>query len=62
MGNFLKGIEYPIFAGLGALLGLFVGAPVMALLSLAIPGLWAWSLVPCAIGALIGLVIAATIQ
>lgn len=59
MGNFLDGIQYPILAGVGALLGLFIGAPVLALLGLIWPVLWGpWLLAPVAAGAVIGLILA----
>ncbi len=62
MGNFLKGIEYPIFAGVGALLMLFTASPCLALLALIFPALWAWVFVPVAIGALFGLIVAFFIE
>jgi hypothetical protein len=59
MGSFIDFIKYPILAGVGALLGLFIGAPVLALLGLIWPVLWgAWLLAPVAAGAVIGLILA----
>lgn len=54
----LNGIQYPIFAGVGALLGLFVSAP-LCLVAIFIPTLWAYAFAPVWIGAIIGLVWAA---
>ena len=57
MGNFLDGIQYPIFAGLGALIGLFFGVPILGLLGIIWPALWgAWLFAPVAIGVLLGLI------
>ena len=42
MGNFLKGIEYPMLAGIGALLMLFTVSPGLAVLALFFPVLWGW--------------------
>ncbi len=58
MGNFLKGIEYPIFAGFGALLMLFTASPSLAILAIFFPVLWGWVFVPVAVGALFGLIVA----
>lgn len=59
MGNFLAGIQYPIFAGLGALLGLFVGVPILAALGFIWPSLWgAWLFTPVALGAVAGFIFA----
>lgn len=59
MGNFLDGIQYPIFAGLGALLGLIVGVPILAVLGFIWPALWgAWLFSPVAVGAVIGFIFA----
>lgn len=54
----LRGIEYPLFAGLGALLMLFTATPGLAVLSLFFPALWAWVFVPVGVGALVGLIFA----
>lgn len=59
MRNFLDGIEYPIFAGVGALIGLVIGTPVLALLGFIFPALWgAWLFSPAAVGAVLGLIFA----
>lgn len=51
MGNFL--------AGLGALLGLFVGVPILAALGFIWPSLWgAWLFTPVALGAVAGFIFA----
>jgi hypothetical protein len=63
MGNFLDGIQYPICAGLGACVGLFIGTPIMAALGLIWPALWgAWLFAPAAAGAVIGLIWASYIK
>lgn len=63
MGNFLDGIQYPIFAGLGALGGLAIGVPILALLGFIWPALWgAWLFSPVAIGAVAGFTFAGFIK
>lgn len=62
MGNFLQGLEYPMFAGLGALLMLFTATPVLALLAIFFPALWGWIFVPVAFGAVAGLIVARFIE
>lgn len=58
----LKVIEYPMFAGLGAIIGLAVGTPVLTLLALIFPTLWAWIFAPVALGVVAGLIFAALIK
>lgn len=58
----LKGIEYVIMAGAGAILGLVLGVPIMAALATFFPVLWPWILAPCGAGAVLGLVVARFIQ
>ena len=59
-GGFLRGLEYPLFAGLGAIVGLFAGVPVFLALGFLFPALWgAWLFAPVAAGAVIGLIFAA---
>ncbi len=53
-----RGIEYPMFAGLGALLMLFTVTPVLAFLAIWFPALWAWVFVPVAVGAGFGFLFA----
>ena len=62
MGNFLQGLEYPMFAGLGALLMLFTATPILALLAIFFPALWGWIFVPVAFGAVAGLIFARFIE
>lgn len=56
--SYLDGIEYPLLAGAGALLGLILGAPIVAVLALFWPALWGWVFAPCAVGAVVGLILA----
>ena len=58
----LKGIEYLMFAGLGAIAGLAIGVPILTLLALIFPTLWAWIFTPVALGAVAGLIFAAFIE
>lgn len=58
----MRGIEYPMFAGLGALLMLFTVTPVLALLAIWFPALWAWVFAPVAVGAGVGFVFAAFLK
>lgn len=63
MGNFLDGIQYPIFAGLGALIGLVIGVPLIAALGFIWPALWGvWLFAPVAAGAVIGFIFAGTLK
>lgn len=62
MGNFLQGLEYPMFAGLGALLMLFTATPVLAILAIFFPTLWGWVFAPVAFGAVSGLIFARFIE
>jgi hypothetical protein len=55
----LDGIEYVLFAGVGALAMLFTVTPVLALLAIWFPALWAWAFVPVGVGALAGFIFAA---
>lgn len=57
----MKGIQYPIFAGIGALIGLCVSAPV-CLAAIFFPSLWAYAFAPVWIGAIIGFVWAAFVR
>ena len=58
----MRGIEYLMFAGLGALLMLFTVTPVLAFLAIWFPALWAWVFVPVAIGAGVGFVVAVVVK
>lgn len=58
----MRGIEYPMFAGLGALVMLFTATPAIAVLALFFPVLWGWVFAPVALGAVIGLIVAAFIK
>lgn len=63
MGNFLEGIQYPIFAGLGALIGLVIGVPLLAALGFIWPALWgAWLFTPVAAGTVIGFIFAGMLK
>lgn len=58
----MRGIEYPMFAGLGALVMLFTATLAIAVLALFFPVLWGWVFAPVALGAVIGLIVAAFIK
>lgn len=53
----LKGLQYPFFAGLGAILALIFVSPVLAIIAIWFPALWPWVLSPAAVGAVIGLIL-----
>lgn len=54
----LKGMKYPLFAGMGALAGLFVSAP-LSLIAVFFPAVWVYAFAPVWVGAIIGFVWAA---
>lgn len=58
----LKGLEYPLFAGGGAIIGLFIGSPIIGILSIFFPALIPWIFAPVAAGAVIGLLAALKVQ
>lgn len=58
----MRGIEYPMFAGLGAILMLCTATPTLALLALFFPFLWGWVFVPVGVGAIAGLIFAALLK
>lgn len=49
----LSGIQYVLFAGLGALIGLAVSA-VIGVFAIFFPELWPWVFVPVGVGAVVG--------
>lgn len=54
-GNMLSGIEYPMLAGFGAIVGcLFI--PVLALVGIWFPAVFAWLWLPPVIGTAAGLI------
>lgn len=55
----MRGIEYPLMAGLGAIAALATATPILVVLALFFPALWAWVFVPVGVGAIIGLIAAA---
>ena len=55
----LRGIEYPLMAGLGSIVALATATPILAVLAIFFPALWAWVFVPVGVGAIIGLIAAA---
>ena len=57
----MNGIQYPIFAGIGALAGLCLSLPV-CVVAVFFPALWAYAFAPVWIGAIIGLVWAAFVR
>jgi len=61
-GDFLKGIEYPLFAGLGAILMMSTVSPILAALAFFFPVLWGWVFVPVGVGAIVGLIAAVFIK
>jgi hypothetical protein len=58
----MRGIEYPMFAGLGALLMLFTVTPLVALFAIFWPVLWGWVFAPVAIGAFVGMIVAVFVK
>jgi len=38
----MRGIEYPLMAGLGSIVALATATPILAVLALFFPALWAW--------------------
>ena len=54
-GNFMKGIEFPILAGFGAVIGIIVMIPI-AIASIWFPWLALWLWVPPVFGTIAGLV------
>ena len=58
----LRGIEYPMFAGLGAIVMLCTATPVLAIFAIWFPALWAWVFAPIAFGAVAGLIAATVIK
>lgn len=58
----MRGIEYPMFAGLGALVMLCTVTPVLAVLAIFFPVLWGWVFVPVGFGAFAGLIAAVFIK
>jgi len=55
----MRGIEYPLMAGLGSIVALATATPSLIVLALFFPTLWAWVFVPVGVGAIIGLIAAA---
>ena len=58
----LRGIEYLMFAGLGALVMLCTATPLLAVLALFFPVLWGWVFAPVAFGAFVGMIAAVFIK
>ncbi|MBL9048479.1 MAG: hypothetical protein JNK19_00015 [Tabrizicola sp.] len=58
----MRGIEYPIFAGLGAILMLCTVTPVLTVLAIFFPVLWGWVFVPVGLGAFVGMIVAVFIK
>ena len=54
----MRVIEYFMCAGLGALLMLFTVTPLLALLAIWFPALWAWVFAPVSVGAGFGFLFA----
>lgn len=62
MHNILQGIEYPMLAGLGAIVMLATATPILAVLALFFPVLWGWVFVPVGVGAIAGLIAAVFVK
>lgn len=58
----LRGIEFLMFAGLGALAMLFTVTPILAVTAFFIPALWPWVFVPVGVGAIGGFLFAAVLK
>lgn len=57
----LSGIEYPLFAGLGAILGLVIDIP-LAVIAIHWPEVWSYMWIAPVLGTVVGLIGAAFVK